>query len=130
MLFIAHDFVNMVEVLLFWPAHLACAEGSALQCCSLSQCFSSTAPNDIPAIHPLSRCGVKHARDATKQHARTGVRLKRLQRSKLTLKAQQTDPLLDTMDVSNQRGRPRKKKEQRKKPPLPIVSVLTQEPNS
>ena len=35
MLFIAHDFVNMVEVLLFWPAHLACAEGSALQCCSL-----------------------------------------------------------------------------------------------
>ena len=37
MLFIAHDFVNMVEVLLFWPAHLACAEGSALQCCSLSK---------------------------------------------------------------------------------------------
>ena len=34
MLFIAHDFVNMGMVLLFWPAHLACAEGSALQCCS------------------------------------------------------------------------------------------------
>ena len=74
----------------------------------------------------LSRCGVKRARDATKQYARTGVRLKRLRRSKLTLKVQQTDPLLDTMDVSNQRGRPRKKKEQRKKPPLPIhVSVDT-----
>ena len=68
----------------------------------------------------LSRCGVKCACDATKQYARTGVRLKRLRRSKLTLNVQQTDPLLDTMDVSNQRGRPRKKKEQRKNPPPPI----------
>ena len=74
----------------------------------------------------LSRCGVKRARDATKQYAQTGVCLKRLRRLKLTLKVQQTDPLLDTMDVFNQRGRPRKKKEQRKKPPLPIrVSVDT-----
>ena len=74
----------------------------------------------------LSRCGVKCACDATKQYTQTGVRLKRLQRSKLTLKVQQTDPLLDTTDVSNQRGRPRKKKEQRKKPPFPIcVSVDT-----
>ena len=92
----------------------------------LSQCSSSTALNDIPAIHLLSKCGVKHARDATKQYAGTGVRLKRLQQSKFTLKVQQTDPLLDTMDVSNQCGRPRKKKEQRKKPPLLIrVSVDT-----
>ena len=69
---------------------------------------------------------MKHARDATKQYPQTGVRLKRLQRSKLTAKKQQTDPLLDTMDVSKQRGRPKKKKEQRKKPPLPIhVSVET-----
>ena len=74
----------------------------------------------------LSRCGVKRACDATKQYAQTGVRLKHLRKSKLTLKVQQTDPLLDTMDVSNQLGRPRKKKEQRKKPPLPIrVSVDT-----
>ena len=68
----------------------------------------------------LSRCGVKCACDATKQYSPTGVRLKRLRRSKLTLNVQQTDPLLDTMDVSNQRGRPRKKKEQRKNPPPPI----------
>jgi len=67
---------------------------------------------------------VKHARDATKQYARTGVHLKRLQRSKFTAKKQQTDPLLDTMDVSKQHGRS-KKKEKRKKP-LPIhVSVET-----
>ena len=31
-----HNFVNTGELLLFWPAHLACTEGSALQCCSLS----------------------------------------------------------------------------------------------
>ena len=93
----------------------------------LSQCSSSTTPNDIPAVHLLSRCTVKHARDATKQYARTGIRLKRLKRrSKHTIKVQQNDPLMDTKDVSNQRGRPRKKKEQRKKPPLPIrVSVDT-----
>ena len=69
---------------------------------------------------------MKHARDATKQYARTGVHLKCLQRATLTLKVQQTDPLLHTMDVSNQCGRSRKMKEQRKKCPLPIhVSVDT-----
>ena len=34
-----HDIKNgpdFVCTCLFWPAHLACAEGSALQCCSLS----------------------------------------------------------------------------------------------
>ena len=101
-------------------------EALAMKKVLLSQCSSSATPNDIPALHLLSRCAVKHARDATKQYARTGVHLKGLQRSKLTAKKQQTDPLLDTMNVSKQRGRPKKKKEQRKKPPLPIrVSVET-----
>ena len=53
------------------------------------------------------------------------VLISRVCKGQNTVKAQQTDPLMDTMDVSNQRGRSRQKKEQRKKP-LPIrVSVDT-----
>ena len=48
------------------------------------------------------------------------AKVKCLQRSKYTVKVQQTDPPLNTMDVSKQHGRLKKKKEQRKKPPLPI----------
>ena len=33
------NFINTGQFLLFWPAHLPCAEGSALQCCSLFSCF-------------------------------------------------------------------------------------------
>ena len=96
-------------------------EALAMKKVFLSQCCSSATSNDIPAVHLLSRCAVKHTHDATKQYARNGVRLKRLQCSKLTAKMQQTDPLLDTMDVSKQRSRPKKKK-----PPLPMcVSVDT-----
>ena len=100
-------------------------EALAMKKVLLSQCSSSTTPNDIPAVHLLSRCTVKHAHDATKQYARTDIRLKRLKkRSKHTIKVQQNDPLMDTKDVANQRGRPRKKKA--KKPPLPMrVSVDT-----
>ena len=101
-------------------------EALAMKKVLLSQCSSSTTPDDMPAVNLLSRCIVKNARDATKQYARTGVRLKHLQRSKHTVKAPRTDPLMNTMNISSQRGRPRKKKEQRKKPPLLIrVSVDT-----
>lgn len=55
-------------------------EALAMKKVLLSQCSSSTTPNDIPAVHLLSRCTVKHARDATKQYARTGIRLKRLKK--------------------------------------------------
>ena len=44
-------------------------EAQAMKKVLLSQCSSSASPNDIPAVHLLSRCAVKHARDATKQYA-------------------------------------------------------------
>ena len=101
-------------------------EALAMKKVLLSKCSSSTTPDDIPTVNLLSKCIVRNARNATKQYARTGIRLKRLHRSKHAGKAPQTDPLINTMSLSCQRGRPRKKKEQRKKPPLLIrVSVDT-----
>ena len=61
-------------------------EALAMKKVLLSQCSSSTTPDDMPAVNLLSTCIVKNARDATKQYARTGVRHKRLQRSKHTVK--------------------------------------------
>ena len=101
-------------------------EALAMKKVLLEQCSSSKTSNDIPALHLLSKSAVRHARETTKQQARTGVRLKRLQKKKCTLKPQQSDPLLQTIGNSKQRGRPKKKKEQRKKSPFPIqVSVET-----
>ena len=70
---------------------------------------------------------VKHARDTRKQYARRGAHFKRLQRSKHTTKMKQTNPLRNsTMVVCNKHGRPKKNKEQRRKPLLPVrVSVET-----
>ena len=101
-------------------------EAQAMKQVLLSQCSASKTPGDIPAIQLLSQSAVKQARDSTKQYSRTGVRLKRLQRSKRKMKPCKADPLMKTVQESTHCGRPRQKKEQRKKPPLPIrVSVET-----
>ena len=105
-------------------------EALAMKKVLLSQCSRSTIPNDIPAVHLLSRCTVKHAHDATKQYARTDIRLKRLKkRSKHTIKVQQNDPLMDTKDEANQRGSLERRKSKGRNL-FPYVSVLTHESNS
>ena len=101
-------------------------DAQAMKQVLLLQCSTSKTPGDIPAIRLLSQSTVKQARDATKLYSRTGVHLKRLQRSKRKMKPQKADPLMKTLQKSNHCGRPRQKKEERKKPPLPIhVSVET-----